>query len=81
MQLLAEVFHRMFDAFDGIFYVPFGILPYFPDGALRLALRAGKGIGAHGQRNLLALVVLSIGHGAIPSHVMTSGSPASWHSC
>ena len=43
MQLLAEVFHRMFDTFDGIFYVPFGILPYFPDGALRLALRAGKG--------------------------------------
>ena len=81
MQLLAEVFHRMFDTFDGIFYVPFGILPYFPDGALRLALRAGKGIGAHGQRNLLALVVLSIGHGASPSHVMTSGSPASWHSC
>ena len=73
MQFLAKVLGRMLDALDRILYALFDVFPYFPNRVLCLALRAGKGIGPYGQRNLLALVFLFIGHGAIPSHAMTSG--------
>ena len=73
MQLLAKVLGRVLDVLDRILYTLFDVFPYFPNRVLCLVLRAGKGVGPYGQRNLLALIFLFIGHGAIPSHAMTSG--------